>query len=568
MSTLRRLVNCSTRHCKRLILVSLSMNILAAFSAVLWPSLVGELIDALLGRGSNTKVRLDLVGVFCLFVLRAVTRALGSYLQRWVADRVTADLRIQMYRQLHHLPLESYFLRSATEAISRLVNDIGAARVMVVDTTQNSIYQLLVLCGSAVAIFHSNARLAVIILSAMPVAGLVSHIAGLSIERYGTEIQTRLAQMSVLAQQAILSIMVVRACSRQNYEIERFRRATEGLFESCYRMARWVVVTVESTDFLFCCAIVGIFWVGTGQVLDGHLTTGVLITSVFYGAAIANSTSQLAAIYSETRSASGALKRVFEIIDAPVEKSDRLNDPSPLLVNRDLRFDAVEFRFSDRTILHNISFEVKHGDSLALVGRNGAGKSTILNLIPRFFEPSAGQIFVDGRDVRSLPLKSLREQISLVPQETVIFNATLLENVRYGKPEAPDSAVRAACSAAGLDGFVHDLSDAYDTLLGEYGWRLSGGEKQKISLARAFLRNAPILLLDEPTSALDSESEKELKEVLPRLMDGRTTIIVGHRTSLIDNAQQVVLLDRGRIIERATRREQPLRFSSCLAGLL
>jgi subfamily B ATP-binding cassette protein MsbA len=356
-----------------------------------------------------------------------------------------------------------------------------------------------------------------------------------------------------VAEEALASIRVVKAFARSDYEVERYNDAVEDLFtESKYRVLVSALFSA-TVGMLFFGALVAIFWYGGIEVLAGRLTTGDLVAFVFYAFNIARSVSGLSRLYSTFNSAAGATERLFELLKTEPDVQDA-PDATPLpRVEGRVRFEDVTFAYEEnRPVLHDIDVDVAPGETVALVGPSGAGKSTFVSLLPRFYDPQAGRITVDGHDLRSVPLQSLRDQIAAVSQEVHLFNTTIRENIRYGRLDASDEAIEEAARAANAHDFIVDLPDGYAAEVGERGVKLSGGQRQRVAIARALLRDARLLLLDEATSSLDSASEALVQDALERLMDGRTTFIIAHRLSTVQNADRLFVLNEGRIVQTGT----------------
>jgi subfamily B ATP-binding cassette protein MsbA len=346
---------------------------------------------------------------------------------------------------------------------------------------------------------------------------------------------------------------VVKAFARSGYEVGRYEDAVEELFGTSRRRVLISSLFTASVGLLFFAALVGIFWYGGLEVLAGRLTEGDLVAFIFYAFNIARSVGGMSRLYSTFNSAAGATERLFELLDTTPD----LQDAPDAVVLDDVQgrvaFEDVTFAYDEgHPVLHDIDLEVESGETVALVGPSGAGKSTLVSLIPRFYDPQAGRVTVDGHDLRQVTRQSLRDHIAAVAQEVHLFNASIQENIRYGRLDADDAAVEEAARAANAHDFIVDLPDGYDAAVGERGVKLSGGQRQRVAIARALLRDARLLLLDEATSSLDSASEALVQEALERLMAGRTTFIIAHRLSTVQAADRIVVLDEGRIVQTGT----------------
>jgi subfamily B ATP-binding cassette protein MsbA len=371
-------------------------------------------------------------------------------------------------------------------------------------------------------------------------------------------VQDQLAQATTVLEESIGGVRVVQSFARESYEIGRFRNSIEQTFRLAVKRIRLSALFGPIMSFLGFAAVVSIFWFGGHEVLAGRLTAGQLLMFLVLTMTIAGSIGQLGGLWGSLQEALGATKRLFEILDTHTDIADAADAcPLPHVEGR-ITFDHVSFAYKDNpgaSILCDVSFEARPGEVLALVGPSGAGKTTLVNLIPRFFDATSGQVCVDGRDVRSVQVKSLREQVGLVPQDTLLFGGTVRENILYGRLSASEAAMVEAARAANAHEFIIQLPKGYDTVVGERGVKLSGGQRQRVAIARAILKDPRILLLDEATSSLDSESEGLVQEALERLMKGRTSIVIAHRLSTIKNADRIAVLSDGELAGFGTHAE-------------
>jgi subfamily B ATP-binding cassette protein MsbA len=345
-------------------------------------------------------------------------------------------------------------------------------------------------------------------------------------------------------------VRVVKAFAREQYEAERYGDEIERTFDATVHLARVRSAYGPLITLLAFLALTGIVWFGGQEVLSNRLTGGALVAFLVYGANIGGALGAYAGIYASLQEAAGAARRIFELIDEPLDIADPPSAKLLPAVNGRISFDNISFEYIPGIrILQNITLDILLGEVLALVGPSGSGKTTLFNLIPRFYDPTTGRVLIDGQDIAGVTLLSLRSQIGLVPQETVLFSGSICENLRYGKLDATDEELSKAARAANAEEFILHLPQGYNTTVGEHGAKLSGGQRQRIAIARAILKNPRILLLDEATSSLDSESEGLVQEALERLMKGRTTVIIAHRLSTIQKANRIAVLDEGRLVE-------------------
>jgi len=532
---------------------ALLLTIVGSAVALVVPLGLRELVDAVFEEANRSLLDWLTLALIALFVIRAAASFGGSYLLGWTGERVVADLRKQIYRHLHRQSLLFFSNNRTGDLTSRLTNDVGSVREAVTDALSDLLNQSLSLIGSVVLMVVLNWRLSLIIFLVVPLVTGFAVYFGRKIRKLSRDIQDRLADTTAVAEEALASIRVVKAFARSDYEVERYNDAVEDLFtESKYRVLVSALFSA-TVGMLFFGALVAIFWYGGIEVLAGRLTTGDLVAFVFYAFNIARSVSGLSRLYSTFNSAAGATERLFELLKTEPDVQDA-PDATPLpRVEGRVRFEDVTFAYEEnRPVLHDIDVDVAPGETVALVGPSGAGKSTFVSLLPRFYDPQAGRITVDGHDLRSVPLQSLRDQIAAVSQEVHLFNTTIRENIRYGRLDASDEAIEEAARAANAHDFIVDLPDGYAAEVGERGVKLSGGQRQRVAIARALLRDARLLLLDEATSSLDSASEALVQNALERLMDGRTTFIIAHRLSTVQNADRLFVLNEGRIVQTGT----------------
>jgi subfamily B ATP-binding cassette protein MsbA len=525
--------------------------VLAATLFTLGASLaLRHLVDAVAAGGNLWRPNLLLL---LILVGQSLASGVSAYLLAAVGERTVADLRVALFAHLQDLSLGFYAGRRTGELVSRLTNDVTAIRGLLAEDLAGALSQILLFLGSLALLVVTDWRLALFMLALIPLVLLLAIPAGRRLRVRSAGVQDELARATVVVEEAISGARVVKSFCRERYEIGRFQSRIEEAFRAAMSRARFGAALGPAITLLFLGAILAVAVFGAGAVRSGRMTVGQLVTFLVLTVMLAGSVSRLSGLWVKLNHALGASKRLFELLDTRPEIVD---PPSPLAlppVRGRITFDRLGFSYpSAGFALRDLSFEIAPGEVLALVGRSGAGKTTLLNLIPRFYDATAGRLLVDGRDVRSLALESLRGQIAMVPQETHLFGGTVRENLLYGRPGASVAEMAAAARAANADGFIRELPQGYDTVVGERGVRLSGGQRQRIAIARALLKDARILLLDEATSALDSESEGLVREALERLMAGRTTLVIAHRLSTIQRAHRIAVLDSGRLVEIGT----------------
>ena len=515
-----------------------------------FPLVIVRLLDSVT-KSSNfnllNNLALLLVGIF---LVQAAFSALQSYLLAYIGEHIVYDLRTSLYNHLQNLSLDFYSERRVGDIVSRLSSDVTQMRTMLTTNLTSLLSQLLTLIGSIVIVLTLNARFTLFILALAPVLISIAFLFGRRIQKGSTHVQDQLAASTTVAEEGLQGIRVVKSFGREAYEMGRYALAMEQTFRASLRMAVYNSLFTALMMFLGFGSIAAIMWYGGREVIAGRLTLALITGFLMYGVSIAGSLGGLGGLYAQLRAAIGGVQRVFEILDTGPSVQDLPGAVQLPAAQGHIAFENVSFSYDGQSpVLQNVSLEIRAGEILALVGPSGAGKSTIFNLIPRFYDPAAGTIRIDGHDLRAVTQNSLRQQIGIVPQETLLFGGTIRENIRYGRLEATDEQIIAAAQAANAHEFIMGFPNQYETMVGERGMNLSGGQRQRIAIARAILKDPAILLLDEATSSLDNESEELVQEALNRLMQNRTTVIIAHRLSTIKVAHRIAVLDSGRIIE-------------------
>jgi len=494
-----------------------------------------------------------LVGIF---LFQAAFSFIQSYLLAYIGERIVLDLRTSLYTHLQELSLDFYAVRRVGDLVSRLSSDVTQMRTMLTSNITTLLSQLLTLIGSIVIVLTLNARLTLFILAMVPVLILVAFVFGSRIRKISTKIQDQLAASTVVAEEGLQGIRVVKSFGREPYETRRYNTAMEKTFHASLTMAVNNSSFAAMMGFLGFTTIAAIMWYGGREVIAGRLTLAMITGFLIYGISIAASLGGLGGLYGQLSAAVGGVQRVFELLDTRPTIQDAPDAVALPSNSGRITFENVSFSYeNDVPVIQDVSLDIRAGEILALVGPSGAGKSTIFNLIPRFYDPTGGRICIDGHDLRSVTQASLRAQMAIVPQETLLFGGTIRENILYGRLDASLDEMIAAAKAANAHDFIMEFPKQYETLVGERGANLSGGQRQRIAIARALLKDPRILLLDEATSSLDNESEGLVQEALDRLMQNRTTVIIAHRLSTIKVAHRIAVLDSGRIIELGTHDE-------------
>lgn len=554
MTALRRIFQLSRPYRGRLY-AALALVAVGSLVALAVPLGLRALLNAVFQEGNRALLNRLTLGLVVLFLAQALLSFGGNYNLAWVGERVVADLRQRVYRHLHRLDLRFFANHRTGDLTSRLTNDVGAVRDAVTQALAELLTQSLSLVGSVVLMVVLNWRLSLIIFVVVPlVTGLAIYF-GRKIRALARRIQDRLADTTAIAEEALAAIRMVKAFGRDAHEVERYNTAVDELFGEARRRVLLSSAFSAGVGLLFFGALVAIFWYGGTEVLNGRLTAGDLVAFIFYAFNIARSVGGLSRLYTTFNSAAGATERLFGLLDTAPAITEAPDAEVLTHVRGAVRFENVTFGYApEQPVLRDITLEVAPGTTLALVGPSGAGKTTLLSLIPRLYDPQAGRVCIDGYDVRTVTRQSLRQHIAMVSQDIHLFNASIRANIRYGRLEASDAAVERAARAANAHDFIRALPAGYDAAVGERGVKLSGGQRQRIAIARALLRDAPLLLLDEATSSLDSTSEALVQEALARLMEHRTTFIIAHRLSTVQDADRLVVMDEGRIVQTGTHR--------------
>ena len=498
---------------------------------------------------------LALFGVFALLAMFTFAR---YYSVTWLGERVVADIRDAVYAHVIRLD-PAFFEKTKTgEVMSRLTVDTELIQTVVGSSASIALRNLLMFLGGLVMLIITSPKLAGMVLAIVPLVVVPIIVFGRRLRTLSRQSQDRVAAVNSRAEESLNAVQTVQAFTQEEHETSRFSRAVADTLAVAKRRI-WVRAWLTAVVILFIFgAIDAVLWFGATDVANGNMSSGELTAFVFYAIVVAGSVGALSEMWGDLQRAAGATERLMELLD--IEPSIGRPDDARAMPSPEGRiaFDNVTFRYPSRPevlALDGFSMEVKPGEKVALVGPSGAGKSTVFQILLRFYEIESGSVSVDGEDITAADPVEVRRRYGLVAQDPVMFAATAMENIRYGRPEASDEEVRAAATAAGAAEFLDRLPQGYDTELGEKGQRLSGGQRQRIAIARALLRDPSILLLDEATSALDAESERAVQQALDKLMQGRTTIMIAHRLATVLKADRILVLEQGRVVDAGTHSE-------------
>jgi len=547
----------------RVALAAIALLVAAAATLVV-PLAFRQMIDvgfaARAAVSGRANVNLWFLALFGVAVVLALGTALRFYSVSWLGERVTADLRRAVYRQVLRQDARFFETLKTGEVLSRLNTDTTLIQTLVGTSISLGLRNALLFAGALVMLIVTSPQLASIIVGLLLLVVLPILVFGRRVRRLSRVSQDALADSSALAGETLNAVQIVQAYAREPLEAQRFGASTESAFASAIRRVRARSLLTALAIVLVFGAIVFVLWLGAHAVLEGRLTAGLLTQFILYAALVAGATGAIAEVLGDVQRAAGATERLLELLEA--EPAIRAPAEPVRLVpsggGSRVAFESVTFSYPSRPgerALDRVTLEVAPGETVALVGPSGAGKTTLFQLLLRFHDPSSGAIRLDGVDLRRLDPADLRGAIGLVSQDSVVFSADAMENIRYGRLEASDAEVIEAARAAHAHEFIEKLPEGYRTFLGERGVRLSGGQRQRIAIARALLKNPPLLLLDEATSALDAESERAVQDALERAMRGRTTLVIAHRLATVAGADRIVVLERGRVVDAGTHAE-------------
>lgn len=530
--------------------------VLASGTNLIFPWVIQHLLDSVFLRHDQNllnQIALLLLVVFFCSMLFGFGQ---NYLTSYVSERLVADLRKQIHTHLQSLSLAFFNSRRVGETMSRVTVDVTRVQTGLTTNILGLAQQVVTLIGAVSIIALLDWRLTLLIVLLVPFVLLLALLFGRRFRGYSKAVQEELGAVSTILEETLSSRRVVKSFAREPYEIERFNSGVEKAFSMAMHLTRARAFFIPMVSFLAFVAVVVVIWFGGTEVLAGRLTPGQLVSFVIYMVLIAGPVAQLGAFYSQTQEALGAAERIFELLDAPPERPDAPSAIELPSLAGQVVFERVSFSYTPGTpVLSDLSLTLPAGKTVAIVGSSGAGKTTITGLIPRLYEPDSGHIFIDGYDLRDVKIRSLREQIALVPQEPTLFGGTIRENIAYGRLDATQSEIEAAAVAANAVEFITRLPQGYETLVGERGIKLSAGQRQRIAIARAVLRDPRILILDEATASLDNESEALVQDALRRLMRQRTTLVIAHRLTTVEDADQILVLDQHRIVEQGRHTE-------------
>jgi subfamily B ATP-binding cassette protein MsbA len=555
MSDLQRLGRYVTRY-RLHVLGALAATILVTAINLAVPRYTGGLIDQLIATRSFNALNRAAVVVLLLFGLRSLMLYVQIYLTFFLSHRVTADMRQDLFERIQRWSLDRFAVWQSGDAIARSLQDTQVVQAQLLIGSIDAISTALMLLGIVVMLIWIDWQLALAMAVVIPLVGGMARRFGQEIQGTTVRAQEHVAGLAGLIREAFSGARIIRAFAREEREIGRFRAQNEQSFTANLRIARMVALQVPVVSFMTAFGLVLVLWFGGQRVTSGQLTAGLLVAFLAYVGFAIEPAVGLTRHYAGLRQAMGAFGRIRTLLDDPSRLEDRPGAAEMPPISGRVMLDRVSFAYvPGQWALRDLSLEVPPGQHVALVGTSGAGKSTLVNLLARFYDPVEGRVLIDGGNLRDVTLRSLRRQIGLVPQDTVLFAGTIRDNIAYARPDASLEEVIAASRAANAHEFISDLREGYDTLLGDDGLQLSGGQRQRLAIARALLNDPRLLVFDEATSALDSESEALIQEAIDRITEGRTTFIIAHRLSTIRRTDRIVVLDQGRLVEDGRHEE-------------
>jgi len=532
---------------------------LSSIANLAFPKLLGQLVDS--GTGKQMAEAINHTGLLLVGIL--IAQGIFGYLRIILFVNVTekslASLRQHIYNHLIQLPMRFFSGRRVGELGSRISSDISLLQETFTTTVAEFIRQLIIIVGGIILLLHTSLYLTLLMLSSLPVIMAIAFFFGRIFRRYSKKAQTQVAEANTIVEETLQGILNVKAFANEFFEMKRYKKKTTEVANTGIKAGTFRGVFAASMILGIFGAMIAVIWQGALMIAAGKLAAGMLFSFILYSSFIGASVAGLAEVYASIQKSIGATENLLEILDEPAEPiTDSAKIAPEYQLTGQISFNHLTFRYPSRDdlqVLEDISFDIAADQQIALVGPSGAGKSTIVSLLLRLYDPVAGNILFNGKDIGSFPLSAIRSQMAIVPQDVFLFGGTIRENIAYGRPDAPVEELIAAAQKANAWEFIQRFPDGLDTIVGERGVQLSGGQRQRIAIARAVLKNPRILILDEATSALDAESERLVQDALEKLMEGRTSIVIAHRLSTVRQADKIIVLDKGHIVEQGTHHE-------------
>ena len=538
------------------ITIAILCTMMAAGCNLYLPWIIKDVVDRVLVDKDTVMLNYIAASIVIVFIIRGIFFYGQSYLMSWVGQKVVIDVRGDIFRKLQRLSMSFYDKNKTGTIMSYVTNDVAAMQTAMVDKAVEFVTEGLILVGSIAAMLWLDGKLTLFTFCTFPAVLWCMDYFGKKIRKNGGEIQACTAELTSVLQESVSSARVIKSFVREEYETNKFDNQNRENFYANMKNIKLNSLLTPVVEFVAAVGVTIVMWYGGRSVINGDITAGALVAFLTYAVNIANPIKRLTKVAASIQQALAAGDRVFGVLDLPEAIQEEPNAKALPPVKGKVEFDNVKFSYNpDEEVLNGLTFTVNPGEVTAIVGPSGAGKSTIASLLPRFYDVTGGDIRIDGYSIKNLTLDSLRGQVGIVPQETMLFNGSVYDNILYGRLDATEEEVYAAAKAANADEFIRQLPQGYETQLGDRGVNISGGQRQRIAIARAILKNPRILILDEATSALDTESERVVQEALDRLMIGRTSFVIAHRLSTIKNADKILVLEHGALVEAGTHDE-------------
>ncbi|MFG4002422.1 ABC transporter ATP-binding protein [Flavobacterium aquidurense] len=538
--------------------VGLVFLLLTGATALAFPKLMGMLIDCVKNKNNDQANQIAL-GLIVILFLQSFCSFFRLSLFVNFTENTLANLRLSLYTNLVKLPMTFFSQKRVGELNSRISADITQIQDTLTSTIAEFLRQFILIIGGVILLATESFKLTLLMLAVVPLVAVAAVIFGRFIRKYSKQVQDQVAESQVIVEETMQGISIVKAFANEWYEVARYKGKISEVVKLAIKGGKYRGYFASFIIFCLFGAIVAVVWYGVRLSIAGEMSVGQLISFVLYSTFVGASFGGIAELYAQIQKAIGATERVFELLEETPEKINATQNAAPLeKIKGNVSFKNVAFSYPSRKevqVLKNVNFTAEFGQKIAIVGPSGAGKSTISSLLLRFYDIESGEITVDGKNIYDYDLENLRGNMSIVPQDVILFGGTIKENIAYGKPDATHQEIMLAAKQANALNFVEGFPEKFETVVGERGVKLSGGQRQRIAIARALLKNPSILILDEATSSLDSESEKLVQEALEVLMEGRTSIIIAHRLSTIRNADKILVLDNGKITEQGTHQE-------------
>lgn len=537
--------------------VGLIFLLFTGATALAFPKLMGMLIDCVKNK-DNSQANTIAIGLIAILFLQSIFSFFRLYLFVNFTEHTLANLRLSLYSNLVKLPMSFFSQKRVGELNSRISSDITQIQDTLTSTIAEFLRQFILIIGGVLLLANESIKLTLLMLSVVPLVAVAAVIFGRFIRKYSKNVQDKVAESQVIVEETMQGITIVKAFANEWYEIARYNGKIKEVVKIAIKGGKYRGYFASFIIFCLFGAIVAVVWFGVRLSISGEMSVGQLISFVLYSTFVGASFGGIAELYAQIQKAIGATERVFELLDETPEEINSTQNATSQKIKGNVTFKNVAFSYHSRKeikVLKDVSFTANYGQKIAIVGPSGTGKSTIASLLLRFYNIDNGEILVDGKNIYDYDLENLRGNMSIVPQDVILFGGTIKENIAYGKPNATEEEIILAAQQANALNFIESFPEKFETIVGERGIKLSGGQRQRIAIARALLKNPSILILDEATSSLDSESEKLVQEALEILMEGRTSIIIAHRLSTIRSADQILVLDKGKITEQGTHQE-------------